>query len=131
MRHQDLKRLLSFAGSWLWLCFLKLYKHYEQLLLTLIVALPLISFAFQGSIFNIVAISVERFFGVVNPLGSQTDPRSVWFYLLPVLVFAIGFNIPIALEYSLESVEVNGTSRLQLNETRLAQNEDYIYYKMW
>ena len=94
-------------------------------------ALPLISFAFQGSIFNIVAISVERFFGVVNPLGSQTDPRSVWFYLLPVLVFAIGFNIPIALEYSLESVEVNGTSRLQLNETRLAQNEDYIYYKMW
>ena len=66
----------------------------------------MISFAFQGSILNIVAIPMERALGVVNPLGSQADPRSLKFYLLPVLVLAIGFNIPTAMEHSLKIVKV-------------------------
>ena len=102
-----LRRLTSidFSGSWLWICLLKFLKD-DTIFFTLAFVLPMISFAFQGSILNIVAISIERFLGVVNPLGSQADPRSVKFYLLPVLFFAIGFNIPTAMEHSLKIVKV-------------------------
>ena len=98
-------RSISFSGSWLWICLLKFLKN-ETIWFTLAFVLPLISFAFQGSILNIVAISMERALGVVNPLGSQADPRSLKFYLLPVLVLAIGFNIPTAMEHSLKIVKV-------------------------
>ena len=98
-------RSISFSGSWLWICLLKFLKN-ETIWFTLAFVLPMISFAFQGSILNIVAISMERALGVVNPLGSQADPRSLKFYLLPVLVLAIGFNIPTAMEHSLKIVQV-------------------------
>ena len=98
-------RSISFSGSWLWICLLKFLKN-ETIWFTLAFVLPMISFAFQGSILNIVAIPMERALGVVNPLGSQADPRSLKFYLLPVLVLAIGFNIPTAMEHSLKIVEV-------------------------
>ena len=43
--------------------------------------------------------------GVVYPMQSRTRPRrNLWAYLLPVLILAIGFNIPKALEFRVVQV---------------------------
>jgi hypothetical protein len=54
-----------------------------------------------------LCIWASHFAGVVYPMQSRTRPRrNLWAYLLPVLIFAIGFNIPKVLEFQLNIVKV-------------------------
>ena len=61
----------------------------------------------QKSMFSVKNIPFVSFSGVVYPMQSITQPRrNLWKYLIPVLLLAIGFNIPKALEFNISLVEV-------------------------
>ena len=69
------------------------------------VLFPIANIALCGSIYITAAVSIERFLGVVYPIRSRTRRRNIWYYLVPVLLLAIGFNIPKALEIRVNVVE--------------------------
>ena len=110
------------------------------------------TFRIRDILTSIQFLSVLYFKGVVYPIRSRTRRRNIWYYLLPVLLLAIGFNIPKALEIRVNVVEVRteialGFEKFQLgllffqlkNETSwqagesdLARNVAYAhYYKVW
>ena len=81
-------------------------SQFNQFIHYLFMALfPIANIALCGSIYITAAVSIERFLGVVYPIRSRTRRRNIWYYLVPVLLLAIGFNIPKALEIRVNVVE--------------------------
>ena len=86
-----------------------LYKvgvRFNQAVNYLFMALfPIANIALCGSIFNTVAISIERYLGIVYPLKTRSYRRNIWHYVVPITILAIGFNIPKILEIRVDIVE--------------------------
>jgi len=101
------------------------------------------SLAMTGSIFIIVAIALERYIAVHNPIDykqclndSNAMKKRVAKYLLPVIFGSILFNIPKFFEatYYLETVQDelgHNVTSAKLNITALRINPTYAIYVNW
>lgn len=126
-----------FIGSAILIYSIRAYKLYQKGTLlaylvdyTFMIIYPLANVALYGSIYITLAVSIERFLGVVYPVQSRTRPRRhLWSYLVPVLVLSIGLNIPKALEFQLKATN---ETRQEAGESEWARDLTYIhYYKVW
>ena len=55
---------------------------------------PMFYFAFYGSTYMTVSISIERYLGICYPsIGNRVDRKS-WFYIIPVILLSVIFAIP-------------------------------------
>ena len=79
----------------------------------------------SGSIYTIVMVSVERFLTMCCPLMSRR--RNAWIYIIPIVLVAIGCNLPRFIEY--EYHIVNGTIH---SKKQTWYDEEYkIHYHLW
>ena len=67
---------------------------------------PIANIALCGSVWNTVAIAIERYLGIVHPFLTQSHQRTIWYYAVPITLLAVGFNIPKILEIHIIEVEI-------------------------
>jgi len=100
---------------------------------------PLNAIAMMGSIYLTVGVALERYLAVYNPLAynrRQQDTTKyrhhLLTYLLPILLFAVLFNITKFFESKVVYYTENNVTSLYLDVTQLRLNNHYVtWYVNW
>ncbi|TRY69570.1 hypothetical protein TCAL_07634 [Tigriopus californicus] len=127
-----------FIGSGLLIYAIRAHKLYldgpTEVHYLFILLYPMANISLYGSIYVTMAISIERYLGVCYPVQSRTRPRRhLIIYLIPVVLFAVGFNLPKAFETKVVEVQDgNNHTRFQAMNSNFSTNTNYThYYKVW
>ena len=67
-------------------------KGYDQFVAPVVI--PITRIALTGSVYCTMAISVERYLTVCHPFYTASKNWSAKRYIIPILVFAIAYNLP-------------------------------------
>merc|ERR1712126_235256 len=86
---------------------------------------PISYIGMTGSTLMTIAVSFERFLGILFPLQCTKNVRKSWFYILPVIAISILVNSSKYLELTLVQTE-NG--KWTYNITQLRRSNKYIKY---
>ena len=98
--------------------------------------LPVAHISATGSTYLTVAVSVERYLGICRPLYHRRHSWPSYFFILPIVAFAILYNIPkfFEMRWTTALEEINGFNvsfpEMKLTELRINPNY-YIIYLLW
>ena len=87
---------------------------------TVMFVLPIAQICFTGNTYLTVAISVERYLTICRPLYHRAHSWKAHFFYVPILCFAVVYNIPKFFELQWAPVPTNNTT----NYTTTAQNQN-------
>lgn len=100
--------------------------------------LPIIHIALVGSIYSTVALAMERYITVCHPFVRFRSGYKSKAFIIPILIFSVGYTIPKFFELRLEDVPLNGSPSngtqmdlTELNGTSIVEeaNEVALEYK--
>eukprot|EP00095_Tigriopus_kingsejongensis_P007902 snap_masked-scaffold132_size323655-processed-gene-1.0 protein:Tk07902 transcript:snap_masked-scaffold132_size323655-processed-gene-1.0-mRNA-1 annotation:"solute carrier family 12 member 9" len=74
--------------------------------------LPIIHIALVGSIYSTVALAVERYITVCHPFVRFRSGYKSKAFIIPIIIFSLGYTIPKFFELRLEDVPINGGTAL-------------------
>ena len=97
--------------------------------------LPVAQIAMTGSIYSTMAITVERYLIACKPFYVVSNRWSANRYIIPIVAFSIGYNLPKFLEIKTSTMRdesnINKTS-YTIDATELRLNQAYyIVYTIW